>query len=304
MAAVTRGPLAYLKLLRPRQGAKNVLCLAGVLFSGRFAEPEHHYVLQALLTFVSFSAVSSATYVFNDILDRDRDRQHPRKRQRPIASGAVSVPAAVLIGLLVGAGGVVLAAALGTGVLVCLLLYVANTIAYSSGVKHLVLLDVLSIALGFVLRLLAGVYAVEDTPTTWITLCTFFLALFIAFGKRRAELATLATTEDQKQRPVLSQYTVPYLDAQVSSSAVMAVVCYALFTTTSGKNPTLVVTVPIVYYAIMHYKRLLVLLEKGEEPERIVLSDIRILASVLLWLASYLAIVYGKVELFRQGGPG
>ncbi len=98
---------------------------------------------------------------------------------------------------------------------------------------------------------------------------------------------------------MLSQYTVPYLDAQVNSSAVMAVLCYALFTTTSGKNPTLVLTVPIVYYAIMHYKRLLVLLEKGEEPERIVLGDLRILVSLLLWLVSYLAIVYGKLELFR-----
>src|SRR5204863_404922 len=116
MAALNRGPLAYLKLLRPRQGAKNVVCLAGVLFSGQFTEWVH--VLQALLTFVSFTAVSSATYVFNDILDRERDRSHPRKCHRPIASGAVSVPAAALLGLLVGAGGVVLACSLGTGVLV------------------------------------------------------------------------------------------------------------------------------------------------------------------------------------------
>src|SRR5438874_2001383 len=110
MAAVNPGSLlAYLKLLRPRQGAKNVVCLAGVLFSGRFTDPVH--VLQALLTFVSFSAVSSATYVVNDILDRERDRVHPRKCHRPIASGAVSVPAALVLALLVGAAGLALAGA-------------------------------------------------------------------------------------------------------------------------------------------------------------------------------------------------
>jgi 4-hydroxybenzoate polyprenyltransferase len=300
MAAVKPGGLvAYLALLRPRQGTKNVVCLGGVLFSGRFTDSVH--VGQALLTFVAFCGISSATYVWNDILDRESDRQHPRKCRRPIASGAVAVPAAVLMGVLVGAAGLGLASLLGSGVLLCLLLYLVNTVAYSLWLKHQILLDVLSIALGFVLRLVAGVYAVDDVPTTWIALCTFFLALFLAFGKRRAELAALITVEDQKQRPVLSQYTVPYLDAQVNSAAVMAVLCYALFTATSAdKDPTLVITVPIVWYAIMYYKRLLGFLEKGEEPERIVLSEPRILISVVLWLATYLAITYGELRLWRR----
>jgi len=288
---------ACLKLMRPRQGAKNLVCMAGVLFSGRFTE--ERFLVAALLTFVAFTVTSSSVYVFNDVLDRERDRQHPTKRRRPIASGAVTVPTALLLGLVLAAAGLALAYTLGMSVLACLLLYVANNLAYTLGLKHMALFDVLSIALGFVLRLAAGVYAVADLPTTWITLCTFFLALFLAFGKRRAELAALTSTADNQQRPVLSQYTVPYLDSLVNSSAIMAVMCYALFTSTSGKNPTLVITVPIVFYGIMHYKGLLVLLKDGEEPERILLRDVRIQATVLLWLASYLAITSGEIHLFR-----
>jgi 4-hydroxybenzoate polyprenyltransferase len=300
-ALIPAGLLPYVKLLRPRQGAKNAVCFAGVLFSGRFTDPAA--VRAACLTIVAFCAGSSAIYVFNDIFDRERDRKHPTKCRRPIASGAVVVPAAAGLGLVLAAAALALAALLGWGVLVCLLLYMGNNIAYSLGLKHLALFDVLGIALGFVLRLLAGVYAVDELPTTWITLCTFFLAVFLAVGKRRAELAALTAAPEKLQRPVLSEYTVPYLDSLVNSSAVMALMCYALFTSTSGKNPTLVVTVPIVFYAIMHYKRIVMLLEAGEEPERILFSDLRILLSVLLWLASYLVITYADLHLFRLTEP-
>jgi 4-hydroxybenzoate polyprenyltransferase len=187
---------------------------------------------------------------------------------------------------------------LGDGVLACLVLYAANNVVYSVGLKHLVLLDVLSIAVGFVLRLLAGVWVVGELPTTWITLCAFFLALFLGFGKRRAEVSALGTT-DSGQRPVLSGYSIAYLDYLLDSSAIMAVICYALFTTSPEKNPTLVVGVPIVFYAIMHYKGLVMLLDASEEPERILLRDTPIRLSIALWLATYLLIQHGDVRLFR-----
>jgi hypothetical protein len=151
-----------------------------------------------------------------------------------------------------------------------------------------------------VLRLLAGVYAVGVLPTSWITLCTFFLTVFLGFAKRRSELGNLLEDEGTKRRPVLSKYTISLLDYMLNNAAVMTVVCYALFTSTSGKNPTLVVTVPIVFFAVMHYKRLVVLWNIGEEPDWLVLKDLRIQLSVILWLACYVAITYGDLRLFTE----
>jgi 4-hydroxybenzoate polyprenyltransferase len=210
----------------------------------------------------------------------------------------VSVPRATLIGGAVGALAVAGGWALGPAVLVCLVLYASNNVAYSLWLKHLPLLDVLSIAIGFVLRLLAGVYVVGELPTTWITLCAFFLALFLGFGKRRAELR-VGGADDDRQRPVLSQYPIAYLDYLVDSTAVMAVICYALFTTSPEKNRSLVMGVPIVFYAIMHYKRLVMRMDASEEPERVLLRDTPIRVSIVLWLVTYLLIEHGGVRLFR-----
>jgi 4-hydroxybenzoate polyprenyltransferase len=296
VAALSAWPPAQLRLLRPHHWTKNLVCLAGVLFSGRFVDPSA--VVRALETFLVFCAASSAAYVFNDILDRERDRQHPSKRLRPIASGAIRPPVAMAIGVGLAAAALAGGWALGLGALICLTLYGINNVAYSVWLKHVALLDVLSIALGFVFRLLAGVYVVGELPTTWISLCTFFLALFLGFGKRRAELAALGPS-DNHQRPVLALYPIPYLDYLLDSSAVMAVICYALFTTWHGKNPTLVIGVPIVFYAVMRYRRLVMLQNVSEEPERVLLSDTPIRVSILLWLATYLVIEHGDLRLFR-----
>jgi 4-hydroxybenzoate polyprenyltransferase len=289
--------LAYVKLLRPQQWTKNGFCLAGVLFSGRFTDFEAD--LAAVGVFCVFCAASSAVYILNDLLDRERDRTHQTKRYRPLAAGTVSVFGAVGLGVCLTLAALAGSAHLGPAVFGCLVLYLANSLGYCLGLKHLALLDVLCIAVGIVLRLLAGVYAVDDLPTTWITLCTFFLAVFLGFAKRRAELAGLIEVEEQARRPVLSKYTVQYLDYLVNSSALMALMCYALFTTTSGKNPSLVVTVPIVFFAIMHYKRLVLLLNFGEEPDRILLRDRAIQISIGLWLLTYFVVMYGGGQLFR-----
>ena len=217
---------------------------------------------------------------------------------------------------------------LGLATLSCVLLYAINNIAYSLKLKNLPLFDVNCIAFGFVLRLLAGIYALGDMPTAWIVLCTFFLTLFLGFGKRRSELLSLLKCQmnpefslesysehsnfnqsylqlfyqrgkTNQQRPVLSQYTLPYLDSLLNSTATMTIMCYALFTITSGKNPSLVVTVPIVYYAVMHYKWLVTVLAGGEEPSRILLQDYPLKFSLLIWLVSYLLIIYFDIHLFN-----
>jgi 4-hydroxybenzoate polyprenyltransferase len=288
---------AYVRLLRPRQMTKNVFCFAGLIFSGRLLEPGA--IPAACLAFAAFCLASSAVYIFNDCIDRERDRAHVRKRNRPIASGAVGVPGAVFLGCLLGGAAVVLAKLASTGTLICLVLYLVNNLAYSLILKHKALVDVISIAIGFVLRLLAGVYAIDDLPTTWITLCTFFLTVFLGFCKRRAELGGVVPESENEQRPVLSQYTIQFLDYLVNSSAVMTVMCYALFTTTAHKNPSLVITVPIVFFAVLHYKRIVMLLQDGEEPERVVLRDFRLQVSIALWFALYVAIALGNWNLFR-----
>ena len=287
--------LTYAKLLRIPHWTKNGLCLAGLLFSGKFTEPLA--VQAALLTFGLYCLVSSSVYILNDLIDRERDRKHSKKRHRPIASGAVHPTMAIMLAGILAAIGLVGASIMGRVVLACLVLYLLNNVMYSFHLKHIPLFDVLCIAFGFMLRLLAGVYAVGELPTTWITLCTFFLALFLGFAKRRAELVGLG--EEELHRPVLSNYTIPFLDSLVNNSAIMAVMSYALFTTTSGKNPSLIITVPIVFFAIMHYKRLVLVLNSGEEPDRILLKDFPIQASIMLWLVSYFAITYSGMSLFR-----
>jgi 4-hydroxybenzoate polyprenyltransferase len=295
-----RGRTAWglLRLLRPRQSLKNVFCLAGVLFGPGQLTNGRSWVLD-LLTALIFSVASSAVYMFNDIIDRERDRVHPRKRKRPIASGDVGVAAASALAVLLAIAAVAGAAWLNLGVLACTLLYLANNLGYSLGLKHRALFDVFCIAFGFVLRLLAGIYALDSIPTAWITLCTFFLSVFLGSCKRRAELARMRGVQDQvHQRPVLSKYTLPYLDQLVNNGAVMAVTCYAMFTITSHKNPSLVITVPIVFFAVMHYKRLVLSFDYGEDPERLVVRDVRLVASGLLWLIVYLAVIHLDLHMF------
>ena len=306
-----------LKLLRPHQWAKNAFCFAGVVFGARLQEP--HALLNALAVVACFCAASSAIYVFNDTRDRDRDRLHSKKKSRPIASGQVSVGLASITGLVLAfaaiggalfldwwilshspkGGGVTGGAVLPPWpTTLCVGLYVFLNFCYTVELKHRPIIDVNCVAAGFVLRLLAGIWVQGDTPTVWIVLCTFTLALLLAIAKRRSELATFDPAHED-QRPVLLNYTLPFLDSLINSAATVTVVSYALFTTLSGKNSTLFVTVPIVYYAVMRYKLLTMVRGQAEEPEKIVLKDRGIQASIILWVLFYMTIVHADLRLFR-----
>jgi 4-hydroxybenzoate polyprenyltransferase len=279
----------YIRLLRPHQWVKNVLCFAGLIFSGKLFVPSA--ILDSWGAFLSFIAVSSSVYVVNDIVDRESDRQHPEKKHRPIASREVSVASASVLGILLAGAGIAGSYFLGTYVLACLVAYVVNNAAYSFYLKHVPLLDVGSIAFGFVLRLLSGIYAVGETPTSWILLCTFFLALFFAFSKRRSELASVASS-NPSQRPVLSEYSLDILDDMLSNTAMMSVISYALFTVLSSGDRVLVSTVPIVYYAISKYKLSVIRDGIGENPSSIILRSREIITSVVLWVFIYVLVIY------------
>ena len=275
---------------------KNALCFGGAIFGGRLDDPQA--LLLNLATFGLFCAASSAAYVFNDLVDREYDRRHPSKRDRPIASGAVGLTTARLLSLVLAAIAIIGAWRLDRAVLLCILFFLVTGLLYTAFLRKLALLDVLAISFGFVLRLIAGIYVLNDLPTSWIVLCTFFLALLLGFGKRRAELSRVAEAKTP-QRFVLTKYTVHFLDTLVSTAAVMAIMSYALFTVTSGKNPTLVVTLPMVYYAVLHYQRLVMVRQAGEDPTRLLLKEWRIPFCVLLWLISYVAVTYWNLQLFR-----
>ena len=291
---------AWFRLMRPRQWTKNAFCFAGLVFSGRLSDPAGLRI--ALLTFAVFCVASSAVYILNDVVDVERDRLHPKKRERPLARGLIPIPAAVVAAIALAAVALAVGALLGQAAWACLAGYLVLNVLYTFRLKHLALLDAAAIALGFVLRLLGGVYAIHELPTAWIALCTLFLALFLGFAKRRSELAELGELSSTSQRPVLAKYTLPFLDSLVNSTATMTVLSYALFTAISGRNPTLVVTVPFVHYGVMRYELLLRGAQGTEEPDTVLLRDRGILLCVLLWLLCYIAIMYGNIHLFREPG--
>ena len=281
---------------RPRQWIKNLACFAGLIFSRRLVDPAS--ILASLVAFVGFCLGSSAIYLINDVCDRRADAQNPKKRTRPIAAGLFSVRSALM-----GAIGLGLAA-FGTSILlpipcrVLLGLFLAMGVVYSIRLKHAVLLDVILIAIGFVMRVLYGVYAVKVLPTPWIVLCMFFLALFLGFAKRRSELSQ---SDAEHQRPVLRKYRTDLLDMLLAMTATMAVTCYALYTITGrSDNATLVVTVPLVVYGIYRYLMLVVIYNVGDTPDRDLLVDPILVGVVLLWITSCILILYFDIHLIDR----
>ena len=283
-----------IRLLRPAHWAKNVFVLAPLVFAQRLTDPEA--VRNGLMAFAAFCLASSAVYVFNDIRDRAEDRLHPVKRFRPIAAGDVSVFSATILGLVLVIVSLTLAASLGWHFFTVLAIYLALNQLYSAGLKHTVILDVMIVSLGFVLRVLAGGAAVHVQVSAWLLLCTFFIALFLAFSKRRHELILLA--EDASgQRPVLSHYSPEFLDQMinvVTASTVVAYAMYAISPETVEKFHTqhLIYTIPMVLFGIFRYLYLIYQKHTNRNPTEAILRDPPFLINMLIWALAALWIVY------------
>jgi len=283
-----------IRLLRPAHWAKNVFVLAPLVFAQRLTDTAA--VHNGLMAFAAFCLASSAVYVFNDIRDRAEDRLHPMKRFRPIAAGDVSVFSATLLGSLLAIVSLVLAASLGWPFFIILAIYLVLNQLYSAGLKHTVILDVMIVSLGFVLRVLAGGAAVHVQVSAWLLLCTFFIALFLAFSKRRHELILLA--EDASgQRPVLSHYSPEFLDQMinvVTASTVVAYAMYAISPETVEKFQTqhLIYTIPMVLFGIFRYLYLIYQKHTNRNPTEAILRDPPFLINMLLWGLATLWIVY------------
>ncbi len=281
---------AALVALRPRQWLKNLLLFAGIIFAAELDDP--HRWAQAWVAFVAYCAASSAAYLVNDLRDIEVDRLHPVKRDRPIAAGELGVSEALVLagGLLVGAFAA--AAWLGLDSVLCLAGFVILQAAYSAWLKHVVLADVLVIALLFVLRAAAGAIAVDVRISPWLLVCTGLLALFLALGKRRAELVLV---EEQRTpgRQVLDGYSTGSLDRMLVAVAVTAGLAYLLYTLTARDSYGLVVTVPFVAFGLIRYLHLLRRTDAGEEPENVLLGDVPILVTVVAWAVTCAAILAG-----------
>lgn len=294
-AALSRSTASNLfATLRPRQWTKNLLLFAGLVFGRRLFEPAA--LLAALQGFAIFCALSGVVYLINDVADRETDRRHPVKRRRPIAAGALSVQVAVGAAVVIGAGAVAASFAMSGRFGLVAILYLALQGLYSGPLKHIVILDVLAVAIGFVLRAVAGAIAVDVEISHWLTVCTILLALFIALAKRRHELVLLADGAPS-HRPILDEYSLYLLDqmiAVVTASTMIAYIFYTISPETSAKFGTdlLGLTIPFPLYGIFRYLYLVHRREGGGSPADLLLSDRPLLTCVLLWVGAVVLIIY------------
>lgn len=278
--------------MRPQQWTKNLVLFAGVVFSKKFMEPT--LVERSVMGFLVFCALSGSIYVINDIFDRERDSNHPTKRNRPIPAGLMGVREGILFASLLIAVLLVLSWLLGSQFFIIALIFTVLNIAYSTILRSIVILDVLSISFSFLLRATAGVAVLRgEVPdielSPWLLICTLFLSLFLGFCKRHNEICFLEGAENH--RNALGEYSVRLLDQLVGLSAAVALLSYSIYTVwpnTIEKFGTsnLVYTVPFVVYGLMRYLYLVYRREKGGDPSGVLLMDKAIMMDVFLWLLS------------------
>jgi 4-hydroxybenzoate polyprenyltransferase and related prenyltransferases len=287
---------ALLEGMRPKQWAKNLLVFAGLLFT---LDRTHHSseFLRVGLAFVVFCLLSGSVYLINDVADAPADRRHPRKRSRPVASGRL--PASVALAVAIGIVPAVLAFSFPfiskrfTGVA---LIYFLVTLAYTFHLKHVVIIDVMSVAAGFILRAVAGTIVIQVPSTQWLLVCTGLLALFVALGKRRAEFVSVAAKtaaaapgQTGETRRILTQYSLPLLDQMTTIVATSCLLSYLLYTfasDTGQRHPYLMATSPFVLYGLFRYLYLSLQEGKGETPEEVLVKDGPMLLNILLWVVA------------------
>ncbi|WP_145332023.1 decaprenyl-phosphate phosphoribosyltransferase [Paenibacillus xylanexedens] len=275
------------KLLRPKQWTKNLLLFAALLFS--FEEIRTETIVSTVIGFLLFSLVAGCVYILNDYVDRERDRLHPTKQFRPIASGQVHPTHAILFGmaLLVFSLGAAFVMNPLFGVL-CIVYFLLN-VSYSFVLKHLVILDMMTIAAGFVLRAIAGGVLIHVPFTPWFLICTMLLSLFLAIGKRRNEL-TLLEGNTGSHRKVLDNYSITLLDQFNTIVTTATIISYSLFTFTSDRTIHLMWTIPLVIYGMFRYLYLIHMKNQGGSPDRVLFEDKPILITVILYVVSVITI--------------
>jgi len=286
---------ALLKALRPEQWSKNLVVFAALIFAREAANPVR--LGQATIAFALFCLASSAVYLINDVLDLNADRLHPEKAKRPIASGTVSLAVALITALILMAFALVGSALFSNEFFfTALISYLILNLLYSYLLKNLVIIDVMTIAAGFVLRAVGGAVAIGVTISPWLVICATLLALFIGFGKRRHELRLLEGNAAD-HRLILRQYSIPLLDQLISIVTAATITAYAVYTLFGDVHTRLGVqhlelTIPFVIYGLFRYLYLIHRKEAGGSPARVLYTDLPILICVALWIAAILILMY------------
>jgi len=284
----------YFKLLRPHQWVKNGLVLAPLIFAGKLLHVPS--LILGLSAFALFCLASSGVYAFNDIFDRENDRRHPKKKNRPVASGKIGVFTAALMGTALFVISVLGAATIGRGFLLWVSFYLLLQFGYNIAFRNIVILDILAIAMGFVIRAVAGSLAIGVVTSPWLILCSLLIALFLGFAKRRQEIVLLGDAAAQ-HRSILKDYSVPLLDQLIGIVTAATIVCYAIYTLTPEVtqrlgSPYMILTLPFVIYGIFRYLYLVHMHEKGGSPTQDLLNDTSLLLSIGLWTLTSVALIY------------
>lgn len=285
----------YFKLLRPRQWTKNLIVFAALIFSKNLFDLT--LVIKEIMTFFVFCLLSSAIYIFNDICDREQDRLHPLKKNRPLASGKAKVVPSLVMAVVFLTLCLLWSLWIHIHLLWIVFGYLALQISYSIYLKRVVLWDVIVIAIGFVLRAVAGAVSIGVLISDWLLLCAFLLALFLGFCKRRQELVIFKDSEVSSFRRVLDHYSASLLDALISVVTGTTVIAYAIYTVwpdTVQKFGThrLLYTLPFVVYGIFRYLYLVHQEDKGDSPTRVLLTDLWLQLNLLAWLITSVLILY------------
>jgi 4-hydroxybenzoate polyprenyltransferase len=285
---------ALIVSLRPAQWSKNLFVLAPLVFAESLFDPA--LLARALIAFAVWSAAASAVYLLNDLRDREKDRLHPLKRLRPIATGALPAGVAGGVAALLAAGALLGAIYLGTRFTIILLIYLATNVLYSFLLKNVVIVDVMAVAFNYVLRVEGGAAAIGVKVSTWILLCTIFVALFLAFSKRRHELLLLSERAAD-QRQVLVHYGPTFLDQMINVVTASTLLCYALYTLapeTVEKFGTtaLIYTLPFVLFGIFRYLYLVYQVSNPRNPTEAILRDFPSVLNVVLWGLAVIAVIY------------
>lgn len=282
------------QLLRPQQWVKNGIVLAGLIFSGNAWRFD--LCLLSAATTIFFCLLSSSVYIINDIIDAEADRKHPIKRHRPIASGRVTAANAAVLAAILGIGSLAATFILAKNLFIIAAAYAVLSLLYSLFLKHIVIIDVMSIAAGFVLRALAGAVVINVAFSGWLLISSFLLALFLGFGKRRHEFILLEEGGSEHRR-ILAKYNDYFLDQLIGVVTPAVLVCYLLYVISPEVEEKLgthylYLTTPFVIYGIFRYLYLIHLKQQGGSPTTIMLTDRPILITVLLWLVTAIALLY------------
>lgn len=272
--------------LRPKQWYKNSLLFIGIIFSQNFLQPG--LWPDVLLAFGVFCLLSGSVYTINDIVDKENDRLHPVKRNRPIASGRIGTGLAMGIALVLIFAGVFAAGYLGVAFSAIAVLYLATSLAYNFLLKDIYLVDIFTISFGLVLRAVAGCVAIGVMVSPWLILCTFLMALFLALAKRRHEVVLLQG-EASKHRAVLVSYSVPVLDSLITITTTSLIVSYSMYTFFSGR-PYLMLTIPFALYGLFKYTDNVYKKSMGGEPE-LMFKDVGMIACIALWGITILLVI-------------